>query len=255
MQNMVQAMIRLQYSITIAETMTMPVPSPRKSGQKRRQMATGPRAAYWPNDSSMNISGSPAIISIMVKGIRKAPASMQKRHLDQVPNLCVVKLLDLPPPLLQHRQGKRHTLPRPTEQPSNESRKSKRPVQLPRSGSFVSMVTASASSVTSAVPDAQPAMLRAVGVVLSCGITVASLPEPDADNVNAVAFPGQTIPPPTAPPPAAPSDPALLFCASLRSFRSAPNSQMVKRSSFCCNWFNWVSYSSTSTNHKLFSYQ
>jgi hypothetical protein len=37
-------------------------------------MATGPRFAYWPKDNSINMSGNPAITSIIVNGIRNAPA-------------------------------------------------------------------------------------------------------------------------------------------------------------------------------------
>lgn len=59
----------------------------------------------------MNIRGSPAIMSITVNGIRKAP-----------------------PPFEQQRYGNRHTLPRPTLYPKRDNRKSNFPVHVPRSG-------------------------------------------------------------------------------------------------------------------------
>lgn len=55
--------------------------------------------------------GSPAIMSIIVNGIKKAP-----------------------PPFEQHRYGNRQTLPRPTLQPRRDNRKSNFPVHVPRSG-------------------------------------------------------------------------------------------------------------------------
>jgi len=94
------------------------------------------------------------------------------------------------------------------------------------------MVTASASRVTSAVPEAHPAMLIAVGVVLNCGADT-SLLDPEAVNVNAAALVGHTTPTPAVPVP----ETALLFCGNLLARLSVLNSQLVKRSSFCCKQF------------------
>lgn len=46
---------------------------PVNNGQNLSNIAMGPRLAYWPNDSSMNMSGRPANSIMHIKGMRKAP--------------------------------------------------------------------------------------------------------------------------------------------------------------------------------------
>lgn len=65
--------------MTTLETITMPYPRPRKRGQNLLYTATGPKAAYCPKESSMNMSGRPAIISITVNGIKNAPENNNKK--------------------------------------------------------------------------------------------------------------------------------------------------------------------------------
>lgn len=46
----------------------------------RSKMAMGPRLAYWPKASSMNIKGKPTRNSITTNGIRKAPEKVSRWH-------------------------------------------------------------------------------------------------------------------------------------------------------------------------------